>query len=155
MRRNLAVFRAIIARRIGFNHVAILTGINLIFFIERQWRLLRPRRLLPFIIYTESTQPFVLVQLFWQGSFVTRAAKFRRFVEITHYGFLVQIRAFENLVIADLSGHRVAIVIHHYSRNAHHITAKSCSWLQTLNGMTDRAGDAIFIEGTVYFGLGG
>src|SRR6266702_1739209 len=129
-------------------HMAGLAGGNRILHVERQRRLFGEGGVLPLVVEEDSALPFVIVQSVWQSRLVAGRAKLRGAIEVPHDRFAVAVKVSEDLAVGDLAGDWLAVFVDQYSGHAHNVAAGAAG-VDLLDGVADRAGDAILIIRTL------
>ena len=84
---------------------------------------------------------------------MTRRAKLRRPVEVSHDGSRVPVGVLLDLVIRDHAGNPVAVLIDECGGNAHDKAAIPFRRLELLNRVTRGAGQAVLVETPVHLGF--
>ena len=77
------------------------------------------------------------------------SAKVACTIEVLHHSFGVTVKVCQDVFVGNFTVDRLAILIHHHCRLSEHPTSRTVG-IDLLDGMADRAGDAIRVEDAIH-----
>ncbi len=129
-------------------HVAGLAGGDDVLLVEGQGRLFGEGGVLPLVIQGDGSLPLVVVEGFGKCSFVAGGAELAGTVERLHDGGGVAIEVSEDLRVTYRAMDGLAVFIDQDSGLGEN-EARGSACINALDGVTDHAGDAVLVVGTL------